>query len=117
MFTITQSDEQAITIQCGAHTNVLQLSAVTEVAALHQQLGEWLADQRADGYLSSGEAVAIAAAAGYSLPLTTINSACNRKQIPDARKRRKRWQIPRTSFEIWFRQWKSVQERRANAPQ
>ena len=115
MFSITHSDGQAIIIQCGAQHNALHLTDIAEVAALHQQVGEWLAGQRVDGYLSTGEALAIAAAAGYTLPITTLNSACSRGQIPDARKRRKRWQVPQAGFEQWFRKWKAVQDRRAEA--
>lgn len=117
MFTITPSDQEGIVIHDDALNQTLHLTDFAEVAALHQQLGEWLECRRAEGYLSTGEAIAIAAASGYALPITTLNSACSRGQIPNARKRRKRWQLPQTGFTEWFQQWKAVQDRRMETQQ
>lgn len=112
MVTISVADNESLLLQGEGPHNALRLSSFAEAAALHQQLGVWLAEQRGDGYLSTGEARAIAHAAGYELPFPTINSACLRGNIPGSRKQHGRWHLPKVAFEEWFQRWKGEQDLR-----
>ena len=62
--------------------------------------------------ITTPQARQYAAKQGYAIPYQSLNSACERGNIPGAIKEHgathSRWRIPRQQFLIWFERWKAA---------
>jgi|GEM_PF-4295718 len=110
MFQLEQKTKTSLTIQNpGRPLNVLLIESDEEAAEVHQLLTDYLATRKQVEYIGSEQAQAIAAAEGYQIPMNTLTNAYRRGTIPHAHKRRGRWYMPRSSFELWFQEWRAKQ--------
>lgn len=82
------------------------LEALTQLAAV---IHDYREKRGLIDYISTLEAMAQAQAAGYDIPITTLNNACRNGTIPNVRKHAGRWRLPQTAFDEWFKEWKKKQ--------
>ena len=107
-FIITRADDDR---------HALYVDDLSQLLRLRARLNDYIDTQEADGaldvpisdYITSIDARDIAAADGYTLALSTLNSACKLGIIQGARKNGGRWEMPRADFEDWYRVWRTKQ--------
>jgi len=87
--------------------------SVEDAIHAHGLLAEYLQEKGLVEMIGTVQAQNIAADAGYDIPITTLVNTCARDGILGARKRDKRWQMPRQSFDQWFAEWKARQSLRS----
>lgn len=80
------------------------LEALTELVAV---LHDYREKRGVIEYISTLDAMRQAAAAGYTIPITTLNNACRNNSIPNVRKHAGRWRMPQTAFDEWFKAWRN----------
>lgn len=110
MFTIINRHHTGLTLvnTRGEELYIGTLEALTELAAIIQDYRE---KRGAIAYITTLEAMAQAQAAGYAIPITTLNNACRNGTIPHARKHAGRWRVPQTAFDEWFTTWQRKQQK------
>lgn len=86
---------------------VLRAQSLSELQALYVSIGEYLTQNNATEWMSTAEAREIAEADGKDLPFRTLNNACKRGTIPNARLQGDRWIMPKSEFKTWYNAWKS----------
>lgn len=86
---------------------VLTLGSLENAAQLRDALVNYLSKRGHDiEYITTYHARRRAKAEGYDLSPGTLNSACARLQIPNAKKLHGRWKMPLAEFEVWYNDWK-----------
>jgi hypothetical protein len=101
-----------LTNAAGEELQIGTLEALTQLAAEIQSYRE---KRGQIPYITTLEALAQAKAAGYDIPITTLNNACRNDSIPNVRKHAGRWRMPQTAFDEWFAAWKHKQHLHDNA--
>lgn len=88
------------------------LDALTE---LREQIDQYLQKRGQVEYIKSIHAIRLAAEEGYTLSAHTLNVACDRGNIANAKKLRGRWHMPKPEFERWYAEWKLKKDRQAES--
>jgi hypothetical protein len=114
MITITNTHKHGIQLnndQGPDGSETLTLGTLDALVSLQEQIEVYLQKRGKTEYITTYYACRLAKAEGYVLKATTLNSACTRGTIPQAKKLYGRWQMPKPSFETWYTAWKSKKEK------
>lgn len=105
MITIGSAHHMGITL-CSASDETLTIGSLAALAELQTQIEDYLQQCGQVEYIKTIHAIRRAAVEGYELHATTLNSACERGTIANAKKLRSRWHMPKPEFETWYADWK-----------